>query len=149
MSSSLPTATAPTETIYSGNDTKIYLKAETSPTESEQVPTVGEINYSPAGSVEQIPLQGDSGSDRAVKNGINGTITFVTKAPKSNSVVAEILAAADAVGPAANMLCILELPDGRYYAGQVVVNQAVPQTPTRGSFGYSVTVTTDGPFTAS
>lgn len=149
MASSLPTATAPTDTLNSGNDTKLYLKAGASPTSAEQVPVVGDINFQPSGQVESVPIQGDDGWDRAVKNGMGGTLTFRTMAPGDDTVVAEILTAADSVGPAAQLLGILELPDGRLYAGAFIVNQAVPVTPTRGTFAYDVTLTADGKLTPS
>lgn len=145
----LPTPTAPTVTLESGNDTKIYLKSGSAPTVSERVPVVGEINYQPQGSVESVPIHGDNGWDRSVKNGLSATVTFRTMAPDSNAVVAEILTAADSVGSAAQLLGIIELPDGRYYSGAFIVNQAVPVTPTRGVFAYDVTLTSDGDITAS
>lgn len=145
----LPTPTAPSVTLESGNDTKLYLKAGVSPVEADRVPVVGEVAYTPAGAVEAVPIQSDNGWDRAVKNGLSATITFRTMAPQGNAVVAEILTAADSKGSAAQLLGILELPDGRFYSGAFIVNQAVPATPVRGVFAYNVTLTNDGDITAS
>lgn len=145
----LPAVTAPAVTLESGNNTKVYINASTSPVEADQVPVVGDITYSPQGSVEQIPIHADDGFDRAVKNGLNVTLTFRTLAPATNAVVAALLAAAESVGSAAQVLGTVELPDGKYRSGAWIVNQGVPGTPPRGTFGYQFTLTSDGTITSS
>ena len=96
--------------------------------------------------MESIPIYGTSW-DRAVKNGLSGTFNATTHAPGSNAVVADLLSAAQAVGSDAQVVFILELPDGGYLSGAAVVNDFVPNTPVRGVFSYSFNFQTDGAIT--
>jgi hypothetical protein len=147
---SLPTPTLPTVTFDSGNETKIYVALASSYNESaglsasDELPVVGgDITFSPSGSVESIPIYG-SAWDRAVKNGLSGTFSATTHAPGNDPVVADLLTAAQAVGSDAQVVFILELPDGGYLHGAAVVNDFVPNTPVRGVFSYTFNFTTDG-----
>jgi len=147
---SLPTPTLPTVTFNSGNETKLYLALASTYeptaglTTADELPVVGgDITFSTTGSVESIPTYGETW-DRAVKNGLAGTFNATTHAPGDNAVVADALAAAQGVGAAAQVVFILELPDGGYLHGAAVVNDFVPATPVRGVFSYALNFTTDG-----
>jgi hypothetical protein len=147
---SLPTPTLPSVTFDSGNQTKFYVGLASTYDESaglssaDELPVVGgDITFSPSGSVESIPIYGNAW-DRAVKNGLSGTFNATTHAPGNNAVVADLLTAAQAVGSDAQVVFILELPDGGYLHGAAVVNDFVPNTPVRGVFSYTFNFTTDG-----
>jgi hypothetical protein len=150
---SLPTPTLPTVTFDSGAETKLYVALASTYSESagltaaDELPVVGgDISFSPSGSVESIPVYGSSW-DRAVKNGLSGTFNATTHAPGDNAVVADLLSAAQAVGSDAQVVFILELPDGGYLSGAAVVNDFVPNTPVRGVFSYSFNFQTDSAIT--
>lgn len=147
----LPTPTVPTVTFDSGSETRLYVKDITSYVETvglaaaDELSVVGgDIQFSPTGSVESIPVYG-SAWDRAVKNGLSGTFNATTHAPGNDAVVALLLAAAQDVGEAAGVVFVLELPDGGYLSGAAVVNDFAPNTPVRGVFSYTFNFTTDGP----
>lgn len=147
---SLPTPTVPTVTFDSGNQTKLYVALASTYDEtvglsaSDELPVVGgDISFSPSGSVESIPVYGNSW-DRAVKNGLSGTFNATTHAPGDNAVVSDLLDAAQDVGEASQVVFVLELPDGGYLSGAAVVNDFVPNTPVRGVFSYAFNFTTDG-----
>jgi hypothetical protein len=145
----LPSVTAPAVTLESGNDTKLYVNASTSPVAADQVPVVGDINYQTQGQVEAVPIHSDDGYDRAVKNGLAVTLSFRTMAPGTNAVVAALVAAGDAKGASAQVLGTIEFPDGSYRSGAWIVNHANRVTPTRGTFAYDVQMTSDGTITTS
>lgn len=147
---SLPTPTLPTVTFDSGNETKLYVALASTYDETvglstaDELPVVGgDITFSPSGSVESIPVYGATW-DRAVKNGLSGTFSATTHAPGDDSVVADLLTAAQGTGATAQIVYILELPDGGYLSGAAVVNDFVPNTPVRGVFSYTFNMTTDG-----
>lgn len=147
----LPTPTVPTVTFDSGSETRLYVQDIATYDENVGLTTAnelsvvgGDIQFSPTGSVESIPVYG-SAWDRAVKNGLSGTFNATTHAPGSDTVVAALLAAAQDVGAAAGVVFILELPDGGYLSGAAVVNDFAPNTPVRGVFSYTFNFTTDGP----
>ena len=148
---SLPAPTVPTVTFDSGNETKLYVEPVSTYVETtgldaatDELSVVGgDIQFSPTGSVESIPVYG-SAWDRAVKNGLSGTFNATTHAPGDDTVVAELLAAAQDVGEAAGVVFVLELPDGGYLSGAAVVNDFAPNTPVRGVFSYTFNFTTDG-----
>jgi hypothetical protein len=149
----LPVPTLPTVTFDSGNQTKLYVGLASTYDESEglgendELPVVGgDITFAPSGSVESIPVYGNAW-DRAVKNGLSGTFNATTHAPGDNDVVAALLTAAQAVGSDAQVVFILELPDGGYLSGAAVVNDFQPNTPVRGVFSYTFNFTTDGEIT--
>lgn len=150
---SLPTPTLPTITFDSGNETKLYVALASTYDPSaglsaaDELPVVGgDITFTTTGSVESIPIYGEAW-DRAVKNGLAGTFNATTMAPGNNAVVADVLSAAQAVGAAAQVVWILQLPDGGYMHGAAVVNDFTPNTPVRGVFSYALNFTTDGPVT--
>ena len=150
---SLPIPTLPTVTFDSGSETKLYVALAATYDETvgltvaDELPVVGgDISFSPSGSVESIPIYGSSW-DRAVKNGLSGTFNATTHAPAGNAVVADLLSAAQDVGAAAQVVFILELPDGGYLSGAAVVNDFVPNTPVRGVFSYGFNFTSDGVIT--
>jgi hypothetical protein len=150
---SLPIPTLPDVTFDSGNDTKLYVALASTYDESaglstsDELPVVGgDISFSPSGSVESIPVYGNAW-DRAVKNGLAGTFNATTHAPGNNGVVGDLLTAAQAVGADAQVVFVLELPDGGYLSGAAVVNDFVPNTPVRGVFSYTFNFTTDGEVT--
>jgi hypothetical protein len=150
---SLPIPTLPTVTFNSGNTTKLYLAPASTYDESEGLSASdelsvvgGDITFSPSGSVESIPVYGEVW-DRAVKNGLSGTFSATTHAPGSDDVVGALLTAAQAVGAAAQVVFVLELPDGGYLHGAAVVNDFTPNTPVRGVFSYTFNFTTDGEVT--
>lgn len=147
---SLPTPTIPTVTFDSGNQTRLYVALASEYNESvgltvnDELPVVGgDISFAPSGSVESIPVYGNQW-DRAVKNGLAGTFNATTHAPGGNPVVAALLSAAQSVGSAAQVVFVLELPDGGYLHGAAVVNDFAPNTPVRGVFSYTFNFTTDG-----
>lgn len=147
---SLPSPTLPTVTFDSGNETKLYVALASTYDESvglvagDELPVVGgDITFAPSGSIESIPVYGNTW-DRAVKNGLSGTFNATTHAPGNNAVVADLLSAAQAVGSAAQIVFALELPDGGYLSGAAVVNDFAPNTPVRGVFSYTFSMTTDG-----
>jgi len=149
----LPTPTLPTVTFDSGNETKLYVALASSYDETvglgtaDELPVVGgDITFAPSGSIESIPVYGNTW-DRAVKNGLSGTFNATTHAPGNNAVVADLLSAAQAVGQAAQVVFVLELPDGGYLSGAAVVNDFAPNTPVRGVFSYTFNFTTDGEIT--
>ena len=150
---SLPTPTLPTVTFDSGNETKLYVALASTYDEtvglsaSDELPVVGgDISFSPSGSIESIPVYGNTW-DRAVKNGLSGTFNATTHAPGNNAVVADLLSAAQDVGSAAQVVFVLELPDGGYLSGAAVVNDFAPNTPVRGVFSYTFNFTTDDTIT--
>jgi hypothetical protein len=150
---SLPIPALPDVAFDSGNDTKLYVAAASTYNSSvglsasDELPVVGgDISFSPSGSVESIPVYGNAW-DRAVKNGLAGTFNATTHAPGNDTVVGELLTAAQAVGSDAQVVFILELPDGGYLSGAAVVNDFVPNTPVRGVFSYTFNFTTDGEIT--
>lgn len=150
---SLPTPSVPTVTFDSGNSTKLYVSdaatydASVGLSASDELSVVGgDISFSPSGSVESIPVYGNAW-DRAVKNGLSGTFNATTHAPGNDTVVSTLLTAAQAAGDAAQVVFILELPDGGYLHGAAVVNDFAPNTPVRGVFSYTFNFTTDGTIT--
>ena len=150
---SLPIPTLPNVTFDSGNDTKLYVALAAGYDDTvgldvnDELPVVGgDISFSPSGSVESIPVYGNAW-DRAVKNGLAGTFNATTHAPGNDPVVGNLLTAAQAVGADAQVVFILELPDGGYLSGAAVVNDFVPNTPVRGVFSYTFNFTTDGEVT--
>lgn len=149
----LPTPSVPTVTFDSGNSTKLYVAdaATYDPTvglsASDELSVVGgDITFSPSGSVESIPIYGNAW-DRAVKNGLAGTFNATTHAPGNDTVVSALLTAAQGTGATAQVVFILELPDGGYLHGAAVVNDFAPNTPVRGVFSYTFNFTTDGTIT--
>lgn len=147
----LPSPTVPTVTFDSGNETKLYVQdvltydESAGLTVSDELSVVGgDIQFSPSGSVESIPVYGSTW-DRAVKNGLSGTFNATTHAPGGDAQVALLLAAAQDVGAAAGVVFVMELPDGGYLSGAAVVNDFAPNTPVRGVFSYTFNFTTDGP----
>lgn len=150
---SLPTPSVPTVTFDSGNQTKLYVSdaatydSTVGLSTDDELPVVGgDIQFSPSGSVESIPVYGNSW-DRAVKNGLSGTFNATTHAPGDNAVVSVLLDAAQAVGSAAQVVFILELPDGGYLHGAAIVNDFAPNTPVRGVYSYTFNFSTDGEIT--
>lgn len=147
---SLPTPTLPTVSFDSGNQTKLYVAKASTYDESAGLSTSdeltvvgGDISFTPSGSVETVPVYGNTW-DRSVKNGISGTFNATTHAPGTDTVVADLIEMAQAVGEAAQCVYILELPDGGYIDGAAVVESFTPNTPVRGVFSYSFSFTTDG-----
>lgn len=147
---SLPTPTVPTVTFDSGNETELYVADAATYDESAGLTTSdklsvvgGDIQFSPSGSVESIPVYGNTW-DRAVKNGLSGTFNATTHAPGDDAVVSVLLDAAQATGSAAQIVFILSLPDGGYLHGTAVVNDFAPNTPVRGVFSYTFNFTSDG-----
>lgn len=150
---SLPSPTLPTVTFDSGNETKLYVAkgstydSSTGLTASDELTVVGgDISFSPSGSVETIPVYGNTW-DRAVKNGLSGTFNATTHAPGDDTVVAMLLEAAQAVGSAAQVAFGLTLPDGGSLSGAAVVESFTPNTPVRGVFSYAFSFQTDGEIT--
>lgn len=150
---SLPTPSVPSVTFDSGNSTRLYVAdaATYDPTvglsATDELSVVGgDISFSPSGSVESIPVYGNAW-DRAVKNGLAGTFNATTHAPGDDAVVGTLLDAAQSVGEAAQVVFVLELPDGGYLHGAAVVNDFAPNTPVRGVFSYTFNFTTDGEIT--
>lgn len=147
---SLPTPTLPTVSFDSGNETKLYVAKASDYDESaglsssdELTVVGGDISFSPSGSVETIPVYGDTW-DRAIKNGVSGTFNATTHAPGDDSVVADLIEMAQAVGSDAQCVYILELPDGGYLSGAAVVESFTPNTPVRGVFSYAFSFASDG-----
>lgn len=145
----MPAVTAPAVTLESGNETKVYVNASTSPVAADQVPVTGDIGYQTQGQVESVAIHADDGFDRAVKNGLSVTVSFRTMAPSSDPVVATLVTAGNSTGANAQVLGTVELPDGSYRSGAWIVNHANPVTPTRGTFAYDVQMTSDGTITTS
>lgn len=150
---SLPIPTVPTVTFDSGAETRLYVGLASTYIATQGLSTTdelsvvgGDIQFSPSGSVESIPVYGTSW-DRAVKNGLSGTFNATTHAPGNDTVVADLLSAAQDVGAAAQVVFVLELPDGGYLHGAAVVNDFAPNTPVRGVFSYTFNFTTDGVIT--
>lgn len=150
----LPIPTVPTVTFDSGSETRLYVEPVSTYVATQGLDAVsdelsvvgGDIQFSPSGSVESIPVYGSSW-DRAVKNGLSGTFNATTHAPGDDAVVAELLAAAQGVGEASGVMFVLQLPDGGYLSGAAVVNDFAPNTPVRGVFSYTFNFTTDGVIT--
>ncbi len=141
----LPTVTANSVDIFAGNKTKLYLKQGASPAAGDLVPTTTSIEFSPSAQSEEITVYDNTGSSYTVKTGTSYQLNFETIAGDDNTMVKGINAAAQATGKDAEMLFILELPDGGYRYGTLVVESSKPMTPVRGAQRYQISARTSGP----
>lgn len=139
-----PTAAGPAGNATTGKTAKLYVKVGSAPTVSDIIPDLSDLNFAINGQTINTEVYGSSAWVRSDKTSLSATLSFGTLAYGNNSVVAPIITAAKAAGGSAKALFVLELPDGGYWSGQVVLSAVTNDLPIGGAFKYQFSGAVDG-----